>query len=92
MARVWAPAFLRDLTGGQDHIQAEGQTVAEVIDSLERQYPGARQRLCDGPALRPNLAVVVDGQVCPKKLRQRVMPDSEVIFLAAISGGTGITR
>ncbi len=87
MPRVWIPALLRDLTGGLDIVSVEGETVAQVIEALDRLYPGVQLRLCDEGRLRASIAVAVDGQIRPKKLRQRLSPSSEVIFLPAISGG-----
>jgi molybdopterin synthase sulfur carrier subunit len=88
MVDVWVPALLRDLTGGQEKVTVAGATVGEVIDALERLYPGIRARLCEEGKLRANLVVVVDGLVRTRSLRQRLSPASEVIFLAAMSGGS----
>jgi molybdopterin synthase sulfur carrier subunit len=87
MARVWIPSLLRDLTKGQEQIDVPGQTVRQVIEELERHYPGMRTRLCVGDSLRSGIAAVVDSQVAPLGLLQTVGPDSEVHFLPALSGG-----
>jgi molybdopterin converting factor small subunit len=87
MARVWIPSLLRDLTGGRDTVSVLGSSVRQVIDELDRLHPGVRNRLCDGDALRPGLAVVVDSEVARLGLLQTVGPDSEVHFLPAIAGG-----
>ena len=44
---VRVPTPLRRLTGGEDRVEAEGDSLALVIDSLEAQFPGFRERLCD---------------------------------------------
>ena len=41
------PTPLRKLTQDQDTVQASGATVAALVDDLERQYPGLKERLCD---------------------------------------------
>jgi molybdopterin converting factor small subunit len=87
MALVWIPPLLRDLTGGRETATAAGATVGEVIAALEQQFPGVRDHLCSGGALRSGLAVVVDGQVARFGLREAVGTDSEVHFLPAIAGG-----
>lgn len=87
MAEVWIPALLQDLTAGQERIQIAGDTVRQLIDALEQQYPGIKARLLDGDRLRPGIAVVVDGEISQQRLRQRVSEHSEVHFLTAISGG-----
>jgi molybdopterin synthase sulfur carrier subunit len=86
---VWIPALLRDLTGGRETVRVDGQTVRQVIASLDRLYPGIKQRLCDGDMLRPGIAVAVDTQLAPLGLLQPVREGGEVHFLPAVSGGAG---
>ena len=87
MPVVWIPALLRGLTGGRAVLPAAGATVQAVIDHLEVQYPGLRARLVVDGRLRPELAVVVDGQASVLKLRQPLTEASEVHFVMTISGG-----
>ena len=89
MPEVHIPAMLRDMTGGHATVEAAGSTVREVIDDLERQWPGIRDRLIDEGRLRANLSVAVDGEVSPLGIRESVDPSSEVHFVAAIKGGRG---
>jgi sulfur-carrier protein len=44
---VRIPTPLRRLTGGQGEVTAEGRTVQEVLEALERQFPGVKERLYD---------------------------------------------
>lgn len=87
MPTVWIPSLLRDLTGGRETVTVPGRTVREIVEELEQAFPGMRQRLCDGPRLRPGMSVVVDSQVAPLGLLQTVNEQSEVHFLPAIGGG-----
>jgi molybdopterin converting factor small subunit len=87
MARVWIPSLLRDMTGGLAEVNAPGATLREVLDSLERSYPGIRDRLCEGGRIRPSIAVVVDGATTRQGLRQALTDASEVHFVPAIAGG-----
>ena len=87
MPVVWIPALLRDLTGGAEKQMVPGETVQQAIDSLDERYPGVKARLCEAGRLRPNIAVVVNGQVSRQRLRHRRTAASEVHFVAAISGG-----
>ena len=87
MPTVWIPSLMRDLTGGQQSVPAEGFNVRQVIASLEAQYPGIRRRLLQGDQLRPNISVAVDGLVSPLGLLEPVSPESEVHFVPAVSGG-----
>jgi molybdopterin synthase sulfur carrier subunit len=87
MARVWIPPLLRDLAGGRETVAVPGTRVSQLIDELERRYPGIKARLCDGDSLRPGMVVVVDTAVAVLGLLQPVGPDSEVHFLPAVGGG-----
>ena len=48
MARVRIPAPLRALTKDTRVVHAAGATLVEVVDDLERQFPGIRARIVDG--------------------------------------------
>ena len=49
---VRIPTPLRTLTGGHDEISADGRTIGEVIDNLEKKHPGLRDRLLDEKGVR----------------------------------------
>jgi molybdopterin synthase sulfur carrier subunit len=44
---VRIPTPLRAVTKGSAEVQGQGATVAELIDDLERAYPGLKERLID---------------------------------------------
>ena len=87
MPIVWIPSLLRDLTNGQKSLSIKGDTVRQVIENLEREYPGIKERLCDGDHMRPSISIVVDGHTSTLKLRHRLHESSEVHFVISISGG-----
>ncbi len=89
MATVYLPSMMRSLAGGRDRLEAAGDTVGAVIEKADEQAPGLKARLLDGDRLRSNVAVAVDGEVGTLGLLERVAPDSEIHFVAAISGGAG---
>ncbi len=45
--KVRIPTPLQKLTGNQAEVSAEGATLKDVIDALEKSYPGFRDRICD---------------------------------------------
>jgi molybdopterin converting factor small subunit len=49
---VRIPTPLRTLTGGKDEVAAEGATVGELIEDLERRHPGLRDRILDEKGVR----------------------------------------
>ena len=87
MPRVFIPPLLRPLTEDRETIDVVGQTVAEVIDALDREFPGVRARLIDGDRLKPGLSVSIGTKVSSRGLSSKVGPDDEVHFLPAIGGG-----
>ena len=84
---VFIPAQMRNLTRGVAQVVVAGDTVGAVVDELEAQYPGIRQRLCHGDSLAPGLQVSVDSTVTLRGLRSKLQPGSEVHFLPAFGGG-----
>lgn len=47
MPSIRIPNPLRKLTGEQDTVQAAGANVGELIEDLDRNFPGIKERLCD---------------------------------------------
>ena len=90
MAVVWIPSLLRSLTGGQEKVSVPGETVGRVMETLEQGHPGVRARLFQGDRLRPNLSMLVDGDVSERGLLQPVGESSEIRFIPAIRGGSGL--
>ncbi|MBI4338749.1 MAG: MoaD/ThiS family protein [Chloroflexi bacterium] len=87
MAIVYIPSLMRDVTRGQGKVQAAGATVAQVVENLERAYPGIKARLLEDGGIKPHISVAVDGEVTPLGLLEAVQEHSEVHFLPAIGGG-----
>jgi molybdopterin synthase sulfur carrier subunit len=44
---VRIPTPLRSATGGVSEVVCAGATVREMMDDLERQHPGIKERICD---------------------------------------------
>jgi molybdopterin synthase sulfur carrier subunit len=87
MATVFIPALLRKLTGGKDRTQATGATLRELIDDLERQFPGFRDRVVAEGDLMGSIAVSINGEVITGGLSESVPANSEIHFVPAIGGG-----
>ena len=41
------PTPMRKLTTDQETVQAAGANIGELIEDLEKSYPGIKERLCD---------------------------------------------
>ena len=67
-------------------LEADGASVAEVIDALDARIPGIRNRLVDaGPTLRTHINVFVAGRRA--RLDTAVPPGAELHVIPAVSGG-----
>lgn len=45
--KVRIPTPLRTVTKGADEVTAEGKNIKEIIENLEANYKGIRERICD---------------------------------------------
>jgi molybdopterin synthase sulfur carrier subunit len=86
-ADVHLPSTLGPLFPGLPRqLDVEARTVGDVIDHLERSWPGIRDRLCEpGPALRRHIHVYVNRERA--QLDTPVAEQARVDVIAAISGG-----
>ena len=87
MPEIWVPPALQRLTGGRRRVQVVGATIRQVVNNLEKEYPGMKARLCEEEEIMPGIAVIVDGEDTALGMLQPVGENSEVHFLQAIGGG-----
>ena len=87
MADVHLPSTLEPLFPGLPRqLDVQANTVDQVIDHLEREWPGIRDRLCEpGPELRRHIHVYVNRERA--KLDTPIADQARVDVIAAISGG-----
>lgn len=88
MPEVWIPPGMQRLTGGREQVRVAGATIRQVVNNLEREFPGIRNELCHGDAISPGLAVIIDGETANLGMLERVKEDSEIHFIPAIAGGS----
>lgn len=87
---VRIPTPLRKLTQNRDTVEATGATVSAVMDDLERQFPGLKERLCDqqGELRRFVNIYLNDEDIRFAQGRQTAVKDSdELAIIPAIAGG-----
>ena len=88
---VRIPTPLRKLTNEQDTIVAEHNgTLAELIDVLERDFPGLKERLCDETGeLRRFVNVYINGEDVRflSGLQTALASGTEVSIVPAVAGG-----
>jgi molybdopterin converting factor small subunit len=81
VATVHLAGALRALAGGREWIDVPARSVRELIDALDRSFPGLGERL------RSGVAVAIDGEIIQEPLLEPIQPTSEVHFLPQVSGG-----
>ena len=85
--KVHIPSPLLSYTDQRDEVEAVGATVAELLEDLNRQFPGLRFRMIDEQeAIRPHMRVFVNGAQA-NGLTISLTPTDEVHILQALSGG-----
>ena len=90
---VRIPTILRTYTGGEKAVDASGDTLAALIDDLESNHPGLKERLVeakDGAAdLRRFLNVYVNDEDVRfiGGLDAPVTDGDQVVVLPAVAGG-----
>jgi len=87
MATVTIPLLFKDLTGGTRETEVHAATVGEIVDALDRRFPGLAAQLVEDGRVVVNLAIVVDGRIAADGLDTPVKPDSRVNVLPAFGGG-----
>lgn len=85
--KVSIPSPLLSYTNQQTSVEAEGSTVAELLENLNQQFPGIRFRMIDEQgAVRPHMRVFVNGEMV-NGLQTRLQATDEIHLLQALSGG-----
>ena len=88
---VRIPTPLRKLTQNRETVQADGSSIGEIVENLEKQYPGLKERLCDekGELRRFVNLYLNDEDIRFAKGKETPVKDGdEVSIIPAIAGGT----
>ncbi|MEU7633620.1 MoaD/ThiS family protein [Nocardia sp. NPDC049220] len=86
---VSIPTIMRGLTGGAKRVQAEGATLAALIDDLEVNHPGLAERLLKDGKLNRYVNIYVDDEDVrfAGGLSAEVPKEASVTILPAVAGG-----
>lgn len=83
---VLIPSPLRSYTK-QAEVDARGASLDELVNDLDRRYPGIRFRMIDEQAsIRPHIRFFVNGEQV-RTLDRLLLPTDEVFIVQALSGG-----
>lgn len=87
---VRIPTPLQKITRDQAQVKAEAKDIRELIEDLERNFPGIKQRLCDEKgALRRFINIYVNEEDIRflKMDKTSLKEGDEVSIIPAIAGG-----
>jgi sulfur-carrier protein len=90
VTKVRIPPTLREQTGGQRDVVAEGGTVRDLLDDLMARFPALHSQLVEDGELASFVNVYVEGEDVRTLdgVETEVTPGSTVILLPAMAGGS----
>lgn len=87
MISVFVPSQLTSYTGGVSRLEARGETLARVLDDLDRRYPGLRFRVIDEQdRVRRHMRIFLNGEAA-RDVAAPLSDGDEVLIFGALSGG-----
>ena len=86
---VRIPTILRTYTDGEKSVSAQGDTLGAVIDDLESNHAGIKERLVDNGELRRFVNVYVNDEDVRflGGLEAELTDGDQVVVLPAVAGG-----
>ena len=94
---VRIPTILRTYTGGEKAVDANGATLAALIDDLEANHPGIKDRLLEDKDGQGDLRRFVNVYVNDEDVRftgglaTELSDGDQVVVLPAVAGGSGLS-
>ena len=91
---VRIPTILRTYTGGEKAVDASGETLAALIEDLEANHPGIKDRLIESGDLRRFVNVYVNDEDVrfTGGLETTLSDGDQVVVLPAVAGGSTAGR
>lgn len=87
MPIVYIPAALRKYSNDVRKLEVAAKTIREVVDQLEANFPGIKDRLLEDGDFRHGIAVAIDSRISSHGMLENVKSDSEIHFVPSVSGG-----
>jgi molybdopterin synthase sulfur carrier subunit len=90
MASIRIPTPLRKLTNELEVVQASGNNVGEILESLDQAFPGLKERICDEQGNVRRFVNVFLNDEDIRFLEERATPvkdSDEISIVPAIAGG-----
>jgi len=90
--KVRIPTPLMKLTDNQSEVSAEGETISDIINNLENQFNGIKDRICEengSPRRFINIYVNEEDIRFLEGEKTVVKDGDEISIIPAIAGGVG---
>ena len=90
--KVRIPTPLMKLTDNQSEVSAEGETISEIINNLENQFNGIKDRICEengSPRRFINIYINEEDIRFLEGEKTVVKDGDEISIIPAIAGGIG---
>lgn len=85
--KVYVPSPLASYTQEASTVEADGGTLGELLDDLDRRYPGIRFRIVsEQDRIRRHIRVFVNSEEV-RALSAPLRPSDEIMIVGALSGG-----
>jgi molybdopterin synthase sulfur carrier subunit len=87
--KVRIPTPLQKITNGKAEVECTAQNVAELVEVLEKDYPGMKERLSDGGKIRRFINIYVNEEDIRfvNKEETTLKDGDSVSIVPAIAGG-----
>ena len=90
--KVRIPTPLMKLTDNQSEVSAEGKTISDIINNLENQFSGIKDRICEengAPRRFINIYINEEDIRFLEGEKTTVKDGDEISIIPAIAGGVG---
>ena len=87
---VRIPTILRTYTGGEKAVDGDGASLSALIDDLEANHPGLKDRLIENGELRRFVNVYINDEDVRfiGSLEAELADGDQVVVLPAVAGGS----
>lgn len=87
--KVRIPTPLQKLTNGSPEVECSARNIAELVDALDKSYPGMKERLTDGGKIRRFINIYInDEDIRFLNKEDTALKDGDsVSIVPAIAGG-----
>ncbi len=87
--KVRIPTPLQKLTNGEAEVECSAKNISELVDAIEKDYPGMKERLSEGGKIRRFINIYVNEEdIRFMEKEETALKDGDTISIVpAIAGG-----